>query len=38
MYKVIDTTGHVLRSFPTWVQAETFRCIMGRHDWQIKKL
>lgn len=34
-YKVLDATGAQLRIFPTWKQAEEFRCVMGRHDWRI---
>ncbi len=37
MYQVVDTTGAVLRTYPTWKQAETYRCITGRHDWTIRK-
>lgn len=38
MYQVVDITGAVLRTYPTWKQAETFRCITGRHDWTIRKV
>ena len=38
MYQVVDTTGAVLRTYPTWKQAETYRCITGRHDWTIRKV
>lgn len=37
MYQVLDTTGAVLREFKTWKAAETFRCITGRHDWEIRQ-
>lgn len=36
MYQVIDSTGAILRVFKTWAQAETYRCITGRHDWTIR--
>lgn len=37
MYKVIDSTGHVIRIFPTYKQAMTFKISVGRLDWKIKQ-
>jgi hypothetical protein len=35
MYKVIDTTGALLRAFRTRREAEIFRTTNSRYDWQI---
>jgi len=37
MYCIIDTTGALLREFKTWKEAETFRCVIGRHDVRIQR-
>lgn len=36
MYKVIDSEGKILKIFPTYKQAMTFKIAMGRYDWKIK--
>lgn len=36
MYKVFDSVGQFLRSFPTYKQAMTFKIANGRMDWIIK--
>lgn len=38
MYKVFDSVGQFLRSFPTYKQAMTFKIANGRMDWNIKKI
>ena len=37
-YKVIDNTGHIVRSFPTYIQASNFKVYCNRQDWIIKEL
>lgn len=37
MYKVYDSCGYLLRSFPTWKAAFTFKIMCQRYDWTIKK-
>jgi hypothetical protein len=34
-YLVLDATDHILRIFPTYKQAMTFKIAMGRLDWRI---
>jgi hypothetical protein len=36
MYKVIDATGHTLRTFMTYRQAYTWLIVMNRYDWEIR--
>lgn len=35
MYRVYDSTGKYLRSFPTYKQAMTYKIACGRMDWKI---
>lgn len=35
MYKVIDSLGNILRIFPTYKQAYTYKIAMNRYDWRI---
>lgn len=35
-YRLCDTTGHTVRCFHTWVEANNFRVLMGRFDWTIQ--
>lgn len=35
-FKVYDSLGNYLKSFPTYQQAMTFKIMCGRHDWTIK--
>lgn len=35
-YRVIDSEGYILRTFPTYKQAMTFKIAMGRYDWKIR--
>jgi hypothetical protein len=35
-YKVIDSEGYILRVYPTYKQAMTYKIAMGRLDWVIK--
>lgn len=37
MYRVFDSVGQFLRSFPTYKQAMTFKIANGRMDWIIRK-
>ena len=37
MYKVFDSVGQFLRSFPTYKQAMTFKIANGRMDWNIQQ-
>lgn len=37
MYKLYDTEGYFLKAFRTWLQADHYRCLMGRPDWKIYK-
>lgn len=32
---LLDTTGHVVRSFTSYTQANNFRTAMNRPDWSI---
>ena len=34
-YKVFDSLGNYLRSFPTYKQAYTFKIACNRYDWAI---
>lgn len=36
MYKVLDSCGGVLRTFPTWSEADKFRQLANRLDWRIE--
>lgn len=38
MYKVFDSVGQFLRSFPTYEQAMTFKIANGRMDWNIQQV
>lgn len=35
-YKVYDSLGNYLKSFPKYEQAATFKIMNGRYDWTIK--
>lgn len=35
-YLVTDSEGHILRSFPTYQQAMTYKISCGRYDWEIR--
>lgn len=35
-YKVYDSMGNYLRSFPSYQSAMTFKIMNGRYDWTIK--
>lgn len=35
-YIVKDSLGNILRSFPTYQQAMTFKIACGRMDWSIE--
>ena len=35
MYKVVDSLGNILRVFPTYKQAYTYKIAMNRYDWRI---
>lgn len=35
MILLLDTTGHIVRSFATYTQANNFRTTMNRPDWSI---
>lgn len=35
-YRLCDTTGHTVRCFHTWGEANNFRVLMGRFDWAIQ--
>ncbi len=35
-FKVLDTTGAVLRQFKSWKEANNFCISRGRMDWTIK--
>lgn len=35
-YRVYDSLGNYLRSFPKYEQAMTYKIMCGRHDWTIK--
>jgi hypothetical protein len=37
MYKVLDSVGGVLRTFPTYENANNFRMLANRPDWKIIK-
>lgn len=37
MYRVLDTEGKLVQSFPSWPLANNFRHLKGRPDWDIKK-
>lgn len=34
-YTVKDSTGHVIRTFPTWKQANTYKFVYGNSGWII---
>lgn len=34
-YIVKDSLGNILREFPTYKQAYTYKIAMGRYDWTI---
>lgn len=36
MYRVYDSLGEYLRSFPTYEGAYTYKIMCGRLDWTIK--
>ncbi len=36
MYRVYDSLGNILRVFPTYQQAFTYKIMCGRYDWLIK--
>lgn len=38
MYKVFDSVGQFLRSFPIYEQAMTFKIANGRMDWNIQQI
>lgn len=38
MYKVFDSVGQFLRSFPTYKQAMTFKIANSRMDWDIQQI
>lgn len=39
MYVIYDACGEPLhKRFPTWSDAYNYICLIGRPDWQIKKL
>lgn len=35
-YKVYDSFGHIIRAFNTWGEANCFRIVMNRPDWEIR--
>lgn len=38
MYKLFDSTGEYIKSFPTYREAFTYKIIMQRYDWKIQKV
>lgn len=36
MYRVYDSLGNFLRSFPTYQQASTYKLAFGNYGWTIK--
>lgn len=36
MFKIYDSMGNYLRSFPTYQQAMTYKTMCQRYDWTIK--
>ena len=38
MYRVFDSVGQFLRSFPTYKQAMIFKIANGRMDWNIQQI
>lgn len=37
MYDVVDTEGIVLRTFPSFIEADNFRASYNRFDWKIRR-
>lgn len=35
-FRVYDSLGNYLKSFPTYPQAMTYKIMCGRYDWTIK--
>lgn len=38
MFKVYDSLGNFLRSFPTYKQAMTYKIMCQRYNWTIKEV
>lgn len=36
MYRVYDSLGNFMRSFPTYQQASTYKLAFGNYGWTIK--
>ena len=36
MYRVYDSQGNFMRSFPTYKQASTYKFAYGNYGWSIK--
>lgn len=37
MYKVFDSLGKFIKSFPTYIQASNYKVSYGNYGWSIKQ-
>nr|DAM35204.1 MAG TPA: hypothetical protein [Bacteriophage sp.] len=38
MYLVLDSYGNLIKKFPTYQQASTFKFVCGNYGWTIKSV